>query len=357
VFPFNGAAVSYPDIRLIYLVADTANPQNFNHLRNAWACPDTVVSHASNWTPTACLADIVLPHLPPASLKDFDPAETSPRAHTDFLSEAVPEAWSDYDIFSALAVKLGFGQAFTRGRCATEWMTCLSQSASKGGTSNDDACQGTADPFERFLLAPEIYPLKTPSGKVELFSKTIADFGYRDCGGHPAWYEKREWLGSSLAAVYPFHLLSAAPPRSSEGTAERLLIHERKHGSVWINPRDAFLLQLQDGDLSMVSNARGGFIARVLTSTGVSCGVLQVSHDSSLALLDVTDRYGISRYGNPCTVTSDGCTSSLSQSPTINSCLVNIEKVEDPLALTTGSSGPEILYNVSPTAIRFASRR
>jgi biotin/methionine sulfoxide reductase len=107
----------------------------------------------------------------------------------------------------------------------------------------------------------------------------------------------------------------------------------------------------------MVSNARGGFIARVLTSTDVSCGVLQVSHDSSLELLDVTDRYGISRYGNPCTVTSDGGTSSLSQSPTINSCLVNIEKVEDLLAFTTGSTGPEILYNVSPTAIRFASQR
>jgi biotin/methionine sulfoxide reductase len=355
VFQLNGATIRYPDIGLVYLVADIANPQNFNHLRAAWASPETVVCHASSWTPTSRFADIVLPHLPPAELKDFDLAETRERAHTDFFSESLPEAWSDYDIFSALADKLGFGQSFSRGRCATEWIAHLSQRALKERTPGNRALKETAESFERFLSAPETYPLKTPSGKVELFSKTIADFGYRDCGEHPAWYEKREWLGSSLAAVYPFHLLSADPPRGNEDTTGPT--HERRHGSVRINPRDAFLLQLQDGDLSMVSNARGGFIARVLTSTDVSCGVLQVSHDSSLELLDVTDRYGISRYGNPCTVTSDGGTSSLSQSPTINSCLVNIEKVEDLLAFTTGSTGPEILYNVSPTAIRFASRR
>nr|GFC99554.1 hypothetical protein [Tanacetum cinerariifolium] len=129
VFQLNGATIRYPDIGLVYLVADTANPQNFNHLRAAWASPETVVCHASSWTPTSRFADIV---------------------------------------------------------CATEWIAHLSQRALKERTPGNRALKETAESFERFLSAPETYPLKTPSGKVELFSKTIADFGYQDCGGHPA---------------------------------------------------------------------------------------------------------------------------------------------------------------------------
>ena len=41
---------------------------------------------------------------------------------------------------------------------------------------------------------PTATPLRTPSGKVEIFSETIDGFGYDDCPGHPAWLEPAEWL-------------------------------------------------------------------------------------------------------------------------------------------------------------------
>lgn len=356
-FQFNGKTVRYPNIGLIYLVSGSNDHPNFNHLRTAWSCPRAVVCHESCWTPAARLADIVLPHLPAAELKDFEPTCLPQRAHTDCFSESLPEAWSDYEIFSALAERLGFGQSFTLGKCAAEWIKHLGQAAPAPHLEDDGAAAEEATSFHRFLSAPETFPLRTPSGKIEIFSQTIANFGYRDCGGHPVWYEKREWLGGSLTAVYPFHLLSTRSARSIRGGGSYRRANEREHGFVRINPRDALRLQLKDGDMSLVSNARGGLIAKVLTSTDIICGVLHVIYDSPLELLDSTSPFGISVNGNPCTVTSGVCSSALSQAATIHSCLVNIEKVGDPVALAIGPTGPDILYNVSPSAIRFASRR
>ena len=41
--------------------------------------------------------------------------------------------------------------------------------------------------------------VKTPSGKVELFSEAVAAYGYADCPGHAAWLEPEEWLGGERA--------------------------------------------------------------------------------------------------------------------------------------------------------------
>lgn len=38
-----------------------------------------------------------------------------------------------------------------------------------------------------FRADPDNATLPTPSGKIELFSRTVARFGYADCPGHPAW--------------------------------------------------------------------------------------------------------------------------------------------------------------------------
>ena len=40
-------------------------------------------------------------------------------------------------------------------------------------------------------------------GRIELFSETIAAFGYDDCPGHPAWLEPAEWLGRRSRRAIP----------------------------------------------------------------------------------------------------------------------------------------------------------
>ncbi|MGG2362564.1 Asp-tRNA(Asn)/Glu-tRNA(Gln) amidotransferase GatCAB subunit C, partial [Salmonella enterica] len=62
--------------------------------------------------------------------------------------------------------------------------------------------------LDRFRADPATHPLRTPSGRIEIFSETIAGFGYADCGGHATWYPPNEWLGAEVAARFPLHLLS-----------------------------------------------------------------------------------------------------------------------------------------------------
>ena len=53
--------------------------------------------------------------------------------------------------------------------------------------------------------------LGTPSGRIEIFSEDIAGFNLPDCHGHPAWFEKMEYLGSERAEQFPLHLISNQP--------------------------------------------------------------------------------------------------------------------------------------------------
>ena len=87
--------------------------------------------------------------------------------------------------------------------------------------SIEDQVADRAFMLERFREDPDQHALRTPSGKIELYSETIAAFGYDDCHGHPRWYDKQEWLGAPRAGEYPLHLISnqlADPPAQSIGS-------------------------------------------------------------------------------------------------------------------------------------------
>ena len=43
--------------------------------------------------------------------------------------------------------------------------------------------------FADFRRDLQAHPLKTASGKIEIISQRIADYGYQDCPGHPMWLE------------------------------------------------------------------------------------------------------------------------------------------------------------------------
>src|SRR5690606_21207270 len=71
---------------------------------------------------------------------------------------------------------------------------------------------GRSGAMKAFRQDPAKNPLPTPSGRIEVFSETIASFGYDDCPGHPAWLEPVEWLGGSAAAEHRLQLVANQPP-------------------------------------------------------------------------------------------------------------------------------------------------
>ncbi|NMK76529.1 molybdopterin-dependent oxidoreductase, partial [Staphylococcus capitis] len=122
---YNGQTLTLPDIRCVYWAG--GNPfhhhQNLPRLRRALSRVDTVVVHDPVWTAMAKHADIVVPSTTSLERDDFSGSRNDPLL-VAMKAVAPPYANSrdDYTTFSALADRLGFGEQFSEGRTAAQWL-------------------------------------------------------------------------------------------------------------------------------------------------------------------------------------------------------------------------------------------
>lgn len=231
-YEFNGDQRTYPDIRLVYWAG--GNPfhhhQDLNRLSRVWSRPETIVVHDSWWTATARRADIVLPAT--TTLERNDIGASSSDRYVFAMQRAIQPVGAsrdDFNIFSDLAQIGGYADLYTEGRSEGQWLRaiwrtmqtrCLSQGVQlpefeefwERGWIELPVRTRDYVLFEEFRADPTAHPLKTPSGKIELYSATIAGFHYSDCPPHPSWLEPAEWLGSQTAREFPLHLITIQPP-------------------------------------------------------------------------------------------------------------------------------------------------
>jgi biotin/methionine sulfoxide reductase len=365
-FDYNGKRHRYPDIRLVYWAG--GNPfhhhQDLNRLARAWQKPDTVVVHEQVWNATARMADIVLPATSTLEREDIGHASRDPYLISMQPALAPPgQARDDFAIFADLAARLGRGEAFTEGRSANQWLRWMYEQAARGMTeagvqmpSFEDfqAGGGVAFPVNDrpvvlladFRADPLAHPLKTPSGRIELFSARIDSFGYADCPGHPAWFEPTEWLGSAQALRHPLHLISDQPhtklhsqlDHSAVSLANKVAGRE----PVMMHPADAAVRGIADGDVVRLFNDRGACLAGARLSEDMRPGVVKLSTgawwDPAWAAEGAQDPPApadgaapspgpLDRHGNPNVLTRDAGASSLSQGCSAQSCLVQIERL------------------------------
>jgi biotin/methionine sulfoxide reductase len=346
-YDFNGKRSTYPDIRLVYWAG--GNPfhhhQDLNRLERAWSRPETVIVHEPWWTSTARRADIVLPAT--TTLERNDIACSSKDTVITAMYQAVPpvgEARDDYEIFHGLAQRLGFEETFTGGRDERGWLEFLWERSRTGAARNGIELPEFADfwetgrvdlpamrshtVLEQFRQDPEKAPLRTPSGRIELYSETIAGFEYDDCPGHPAWLDKLEWLGAPLAERFPLHLISNQPATRLHSqldmgaASRRSKIADRE--PCRMNPADAAARGIADGDVIEIFNDRGRCLAGVRVSDAVRPGVLQLStgawYDPRPA--GPGEALPLEVHGNPNVLTRDAGTSALAQGPSAHSTLV-----------------------------------
>jgi biotin/methionine sulfoxide reductase len=341
-FDFNGRSLEYPDIRLVYWCG--GNPfhhhQDLNRLHRAWQRPETVIVHEPWWTATAKRADIVFPATTSWEREDIGRAQgDSYLFHMPKLIDPVGEARDDYDIFRDLAHRMGFGTDFSEGRDSTAWQAHLydrfredSRNAGieipcleelRAANWVDLPVRGIGDqepPFAAFRANPDNAPLDTPSGRIEVFSETIAGFGYHDCPGHPIWIAPREWRGS--AQRYPLHMVSPQPGDKLHSQLECAIadLPGERPAAVVIHPDDAGPRGLVSGALVKIYNARGACRARAVVQKDVMPGVVALPTG---AWFD-PDGQGLDRQGNPNVLTRDAGTSRIGQGSSAHSCLVDI---------------------------------
>jgi len=364
---YNGQLRTYPKIELIYWAG--GNPyhhhQDLNKLREAWRQPETVIVNESAWTATARHADIIFPATTFIERNDIVCGKDcfvlpSRQAQTSYA-----ESRSDYEIFSALSTKLEAEAAFTEHRNEMQWLEHL-YSISRTNAAELDITLPSFEDFwqggplnlehqikprefliESYRRDPERYPLKTPSGKIEIYSQTIADFDMADCPGHPVWMEKADYLGAAMASHYPLHMISAQPKNKlhSQFDFGRYSLKDKVDGRevVRINPLDASARHLKEGQLVRVYNQRGACLAAVGLSEDVMPGVVCLRTG---AWFDPDDQTGLERHGNPNVLTPDRGTSSLAQGPIAHSCLVQIEAYQGDAPAVMSFKLPEIISAV-----------
>jgi biotin/methionine sulfoxide reductase len=349
-YEFNGRQYTYPDIRLIYWAG--GNPfhhhQDLNRLQRAWQKPETVIVHDSWWTPTVRHADIVLP-----ATTTLERNDVGGSSRDDFVLamhraiDPVGEARNDFDIFRALAARLGYEEKFTENRDEMGWCQFVYDQLRTGAAAKGVELPGFQQfwaegfielppperdyvLFENFRRDPEQHPLKTPSGRVEIASEAVAGFEYKDCPPHPAWIPPAEWLGN--APEGRLHLVTHQPAArlhsQMDGGPVSRASKVNGREPVRIHPADAARRGIADGDIVRLFNTRGACLAGAVLDDGVMPGVVVMGTGAWFDPSEAADEP--ERHGNPNVLTLDIGSSPLAQATSALTALVEIERWTKP---------------------------
>jgi biotin/methionine sulfoxide reductase len=262
--------------------------------------------------------------------------------------EPIGEARNDFTIFRDLSQGLGCEDAFAEGRDETAWLRHLYDAFHERAQSNlipefDTFWEkGWVEIppraeeyvlFAEFRADPDKHKLRTPSGRIELYSDEFVGFAYDDCPPHPAWLEPAEWLGGRAAARFPLHLVSSQPQHKlhSQMDAGPVSARGKTAGreTLAINPADARERGIGDGEVVRVFNDRGACFAGVVVTDTVRPGVVRLSCGAWYDPASVDDDAPCV-HGNANVLTRDRGTSRLSQGPSSATALVEVERCAEP---------------------------
>ena len=109
-----------------------------------------------------------------------------------------------------------------------------------------------------------------------------------------------------------------------------------------MNPADAEIRGIRDGDIIRLFNDRGACLAGVILTESLRPGVIELETGAWYDPIDYCDLAALEIHGNPNVLTRDAGTSSLAQGNTAHSCLVEVEKFIRDLPPIKVFSQPEI---------------
>ncbi|HPE60439.1 MAG TPA: molybdopterin-dependent oxidoreductase [Thiolinea sp.] len=318
---------------------------------------DLVVCNDSTITPSGLYADVLLPVA--THFERHDVALPWYKGHYYIHRPRVimpmGESKSDFQIYTELAWRLG-GEQFGR-----TYNPKANRDYFLDDTAVDEAYlrewwetkvmphQHVDMPWEEFkqrgiykfkLDRPHVafqdnvekgVPWQTPSGKIEIFSGTLAQYtdwtktayGY-EIPAIPKWIEPFEWLGDQAKTEkHPYHLISPHPRHRTHSIFNNIgWLRETYEQEVTINASDAKKLGIKTGDTVEVFNDRGSVVVPAYVTERCMPGVMVLYEGAWLDL----DENGIDRSGNPDMLTLDA--PSPAGAFAYNTVLVDVRKTD-----------------------------
>lgn len=246
-------------------------------------------------TPTGRFADLVLPACTAFETwgvqdgwKYGDEVILMPK-----LVEPPGETKSDYRICAELAERLGIGEAYTEGRDERQWVAwvieryralrfpeipALDEFAASNIGVYANLVTKPAIAFEDFRRDPQKFPLDTPSGKIEIFSKALHDLGRpEEIPAVPKYIQEWESPFGPEAQQYPLQALGRHTMARVHSThANNDWLQEAFPQVIFINPLDAQRRGIRDGDRVRVFNARGALLLPCKVTGRILPGVVDI---------------------------------------------------------------------------------
>ncbi len=328
-----GKSGGYPsDIKLLYIVGCNLLTQFLNTNKGVAAlqAPEFTVVHELFLTPTARYADIILPVTTAMERTDIGQPWTG-GPYFIYMNKAIeplPETKSDLAIFTELAPRLGI--ADYNNKSDEAWLKEFVAATPDLPEYEVFKRQGVHHipldqpwvAFREQIENPARHPFPTPSGKIELYNRQLAEMQDPLLPPLAKYIEAGEGPADSISGKYPIQLVSPhsrARVNSSLHNIPRL--KKLADDVVWLNPSEAHPRNIADNDQVKIYNDRGQLLTRVRVTEQIMPGVASLDSGTWFE----PDTNGLDQGGCVNTLTKD--TASPGGAFTCNSCLVEIEKI------------------------------
>ncbi|WP_411704690.1 DMSO/selenate family reductase complex A subunit [Edaphovirga cremea] len=265
---------------------------------------EMIVVIDNHMTSSAKFADILLPetsYLEAEDLVDNSYASGSNNFMISIQPTVKPmwEVRSTYDICADIAGHLGMREKFTTGLTQPQWVEKhyaeikakrphlpeWSVAKHMGVIDQEIATDEESVAFSDFRRSPQDNPLKTPSGKIEIYSARLADIAAKwvlqadekitpipeFC---PSW---ESHLDTVMKEKYPLQMIGFHTKGRTHSTYHPIpQLREAVPDEIWINPMDAQARGLQAGDVVRVYNDRGIIEIKTKLTHRIAPGVVGV---------------------------------------------------------------------------------
>jgi len=215
--------------------------------------------------PTAEIADIVLPSATYLETDDVRTSSDTPVASVVQKAVQVGERWSDYKILIELAKRLGLREYFWNDEY--ELLDFILKPA--GISFNEFRDVGILN-GKSVYFGYEKDGVKTPSGKIELYSKQLEEWGFDPL---PVYRDAVESRYANLGSPPDYPLVFTSSKLGSfihsRGRQIKSLRSINPDPTVRINTETANKMGIKDGDLVYVENKLGKIKQKAMLMSGI----------------------------------------------------------------------------------------